>query len=163
MLTITLTDTATAQLDRLGGRMADLSPVMRRIEREMFAPSIGPAWAKSGLKSRSGELRKAATAWHGKVSAGVTLRTRKGRDLVLAKASTHLQGRKKQAFKKKDFIKVAGHTRMGRPVQPFSRKNPGSPWGRISKRPFFPVESQFAIQLATIKNMIATYIHAETD
>lgn len=48
-----------------------------------------------GCTSRSGELQRAVVTFAGKVSAGVGIRTVKGRDLVLPKAVTHTFGRKK--------------------------------------------------------------------
>ncbi len=161
MLTVTINDTVvTNELARIAELADDLTPVMNRIRGEVFSPAIAPSWALSGLHSASGELRQAITAWSGKRSAGITLRTRKGRDLVLPKAMTHTKGRSKQAKAKKKILTIKGHSRGGRSVLGHERRNPGAPWGDIPARPFFPDDNILATAAGLIETMITEHIHA---
>ena len=148
------------ELDRIADRARDFSPVMERIRDKVFAPAIGPAWASSGLHELTGELRDATTAWSGKRSAGVTLRTSKGKDLVLPKAATHTNGRAKQAKVRKKTVRIKAHTRGGKSVGGYERKNLGGPWGDIPARPFFPADEVFTREESKMKTMIEEYLCA---
>lgn len=106
-------------------RIKDFSPVMETIRQSYMVPAARSAWAGSGLVSRSGELESAITPFSGKVSAGVGIRTVKGRDLVLPKAAVHTFGRKKFANKRRRNKKTGKYFRR-------------SPWGDIPARPFTP-------------------------
>lgn len=106
-------------------RIKDFSPVMQTIRDRYMQPASRSAWAGSGLVSRSGELEAAITPFAGKVSAGVGIRTVKGKDLVLPKAVVHTFGRKKFANKRRRNKKTGKYFRR-------------SPWGDIPARPFTP-------------------------
>lgn len=137
-------------LKKLAQRCGDLSPVMRKIEQEVFEPAARAAWAASGLHSKSGELKSAITPFAGKVSSGVGLRSYKGRDLVWPKAVTHTFGRKKGSAK----------PRSSRVRRLFLRKYQ-SPWGDIPARPFIPSEADVRSQSNKIINLIEEYINAD--
>jgi len=137
-------------LRRLAKRSEDLSPIMRKIEQEVFAPEAEAAWAASGLHSKSGELKSAITPFAGKVSSGVGLRSYKGRDLVWPKAVTHTFGRKKGSNK-------PGRSRVRRM---FLRKYQ-TPWGDIPARPFIPSESDIRARSGRIMKLIEEYINAD--
>lgn len=137
-------------LRKLAQRCSDLSPVMRKIEREVFEPAARSAWASSGLRSKSGELKSAITPFAGKVSSGVGLRSYKGKDLVWPKAVTHTFGRKKGSAK----------PRSSRVRRLFLRKYQ-SPWGDIPARPFIPSEADVRSHGNKIINLIEEYINAD--
>lgn len=137
-------------LARLAKKSSDLSPVMRKIEQEIFEPEARAAWEASGLHSKSGELKEAITPFAGKVSSGVGLRSYKGRDLVWPKAVTHTFGRKKGSNK----------PRSSRVRRMFLRKYQ-TPWGDIPARPFIPSESDIREKSAKIMKLIEDYIHAD--
>ena len=122
---VKISDGISRHIAELARKVRDLSPAMRRIRREVLEPLIPAAWAKSGLHSRTGELRKAMGAWGSKRSAGLALRTKKG--LVLPKAIAHMFGAKAGQWKRKGK-KEYEVTRKG---TTFKRKNAGSPWGAI--------------------------------
>lgn len=107
-------------------RVRDFSPVLSQAKSLYMQPMARRAWASSGLKSKSGALKKAITPFSGKSSLGVWLRTSKGKDLVLAKANVHTYGRKKH------------ENRQGINRKTGARRRP-SPWGDIPARPFMPV------------------------
>ncbi len=148
-------------LDRLGRAALDFSPAMRRIEKEVIAPLIGPAWQISGLIARSGALRNAVTPWSGKRSAGVTLRAGRGsydKELVHAKAATHTFGREKWSNKQ-------GYRRSkyrGRKKRYLLKKKRRSPWGDIPARPFFPKESTLLQLQGRMEEIIQEHLHAAT-
>jgi|LGOV01.1.fsa_nt_gb phage gpG-like protein len=104
-------------------RIKDYSPVMQKISDRYLKTMARRGWSGSGLHSVSGELEKAITPFHGKRSAGVGIRTTKGKDKVLPKAITHTYGARKGSF----------------PQGPKGRRSGRkSPWGRIPARPFMP-------------------------
>jgi len=133
----------TEELARL--RIKDFSPVMAQIKDRFMAPAARAAWAASGLHSRSGELEGAVTPFAGKVSAGVGVRTIKGRDLVLPKAIVHTYGRKKWANKRTINRKTGKYKRR-------------SPWGDIQARPFTPNELPAGAK-AEAEQMIVDFIN----
>lgn len=120
----------------------DFSPVTKTIEKVFLATAKRRAWSASGLKSRTGELKGAVTSFSGKVSFGVGLRTKKGEDLVLAKAATHTFGRAKWSNKQDSKrIKVRGYDRRRgeeRHAKYIYVKKRRSPFGDIPARPFMP-------------------------
>jgi phage gpG-like protein len=126
-------------------RIKDFSPVMAKIRDRYMEPAAQTAWAGSGLQSRSGELERSITAFAGKVSAGVGVRTIKGRDLVLPKAIVHSFGRKKFANKR----------RLNKKSKKYFRR---SPWGDIPARPFTPNELPASTKAAAEK-MIVEFIN----
>jgi hypothetical protein len=149
--------------ESIAKRAEDLSPVMSNIKTFMVAPRAARAWLTSGLQSQSGELRDAITTWSGKVSAGVTLRTKKGRDLVLPKGQVHTYGKKKQAKVKKKQVRVRAHSRAGVNIGEHMRTNPGSPWGDIPARPFFVTGKDFGQgESGKIREMIGKFIKNAT-
>lgn len=135
---LTLKDGITPELERLIKRSRNLSPAMRKIELRIMSPLKRKAWAKSGLKSRSGELRDSIKTWHGKKSAGISVHTLPGKDLVIPKAITHTRGAKRGSYTKKREYKVRGYRRGGVSVPEHYRRNAGTPWGNIPARPFVP-------------------------
>lgn len=145
-------DEISPELGKLAKALRNMRPAMKRIEREVFVPMVVTSWLRGGLRSRTGELRKSITPWSGKTSAGVSVRTKRGRDLVLPKAFTFLEGRRAKQFKKKDTYKVK------RGGTTFDRKNAGSPWGAIPRRPFFPESADLRGKTDRIKNIIAAFL-----
>lgn len=137
-MTVEVKDFVAPELRRLLKKARDLRPAMRRIESTVLSLSRGRAWAESGLQSRSGELQGAIKTWSGKKSAGVSVKKPAGRNLVLPKAVTHSEGRKKHQFRLKLERAVRAHTRAGSRVSRHMRKNLGGPRGDITARPFLP-------------------------
>ena len=125
-------------------RVRDFTPVMGDIRDKYMRPLAQAAWAGSGLRSISGELHGAVTPFAGKVSAGVGLRTVKGRDLVLAKAITHTFGRDKWSSKR----------RFDRKTRKYRRR---SPWGDIPARPFTPSTLPGPMQ-SEVESMVIEYV-----
>lgn len=123
----------------------DFTPVMEQIRDKFMVPAAKTAWAASGLQSRSGELEAAITPFAGKTSAGVGVRTIKGRDLVLPKAIVHTFGRKKFANKRRRNRKTGKDFRR-------------SPWGDIPARPFTPTSMSSAV-LKTAEQMVVEFIN----
>lgn len=126
-------------------RVKDFTPVMQQIQAKYMEPAAAAAWDGSGLHSRSGELQRAVVTFAGKVSAGVGIRTVKGRDLVLPKAVTHTFGRKKFTNKR----------RRNRKTGKLFRR---SPWGDIPAREFTP-SSLPPSASAEVQTMIVEYIN----
>ena len=155
-------DNMTPTLQRMLKKGHDFSPVMARVEREIFAPLKLTAWGRSGLHSISGELFRAVETWHGKSSAGVTLKKKKAFDLVPPKAVTHTYGRKKfsnkQGYKRikiRGYDKRRGEDRHAKYVFGEKRR---SPWGDIPARPFFPTKRDFDLKQKIIFRMIQEHL-----
>lgn len=157
---MTVKDNLTPALKRIAKRGDDLMPVMDRIENEIMKPMRTAAWGSSGLRSRSGELRNAIATWHGKYSAGITLRSKAGRDLILPKAATHMGGAKKGSFgrQRKSAFKVKGYFANGRRVKAYTKKAGVFPWGDIQARVFFPEEVALERKRSAIIAMIKEHI-----
>lgn len=136
--TLTVNDGISPVLLRLVKKSRDMSPVMRQVKTGVILPKKLEAWQKSGLVSRTGELEDAVELWHGKKSAGVSVKSTPGHDLVIPKAVFHTSGARKHQYKKKGRVRVARHSRAGRRVRSYSRKNHGSPWGAVKARKFLP-------------------------
>lgn len=161
-MTIKVTYKVRHDLEQILAKAEDISPVMQKVRLTLLAPKAKAAWQKSGLKSRTGQLEQAITPWSGKRSTGVTLRTKRGRDLVLPKASIHMSGAKKQKWKKKQTGKVKAHKRGWSSVSEYERRNPGSPWGDIKARPFFLKRNALsAAEQTTIAAMVERHILAK--
>ena len=111
---------------------------MRKIENEVMKPLKSRAWKGSGLKARSGELRDAIQTWHGKKSAGISIRTSPGKDLVIPKAVFHSEGAKRGQYRNKDRYKVSRYSRRGKNVKAHTRRNAGAPWADVKARKFIP-------------------------
>lgn len=126
-------------------RVKDFTPVMEAIKQRFMEPMAHASWAASGLHSRTGELEGAITPFSGKVSAGVGVRTTKGRDLVLPKAIVHTYGRKKWASKRG----------FNRKTKQAKRR---SPWGDIPARPFIPQDMPAGYKAAA-EQMIVDFIN----
>lgn len=153
---VTTIDSIDPALGKITDGLENMTPAMSRIESSVFKPLAISSWASSGITSRTGELKQAITPWSGKRSAGVSLRTRKGRDLVLPKAHTFMKGCKGREFKRKDEYKVTRNSKI------FMRKNLGSPWGAIKKRRFFPTKSLLISQMDRIEQIISRYLQTRT-
>lgn len=152
-IVISAIDRMSPDLARLAQALRDMRPAMRRIEREIFRPLAETAWMQGGVQSRTGELRRAVTPWSGKFSAGVTIRRRSG-GKVIPKAALLQKGAKKHKYKKRARYTVF-HPRTNRP---FARTNPGSPWGRVKKRAFFPTRQDLMGKTSRIELVIAEYL-----
>lgn len=164
MFDIKIDDGITKALTRLSRKGTDFTPVMARIEQQILKPIRNEAWTSSGLNLRSGQLFDAVATWHGKSSAGITLKSRPGKDLIIAKALTHTQGAAKGSFSKrgKKQWPVKGYTRRGRSglvsVKKHQKKIGPSPWGNIPARPFFPKEQQLKERQGKIVSIIQGYL-----
>lgn len=148
MIRLELHETATAAIEQLVKQGKDLAPAMAEIKRSVFSGLAVRSWGRSGLHVQSGELLRSITPFSGKVSAGIGLRSKKGRDLVWPKAVTHTFGRKKGSSKR----------RMGRNGK-YRRL---SPWGDIPARPFIPVETDVRVFEQHITRIIEDHLNAQT-
>lgn len=153
-------DNLTPELKRIAERGHDFTHVMAQIENVILKPMKSLAWSSSGLHSRSGELERAIDTWHGKSSAGITLRSKAGRDLILPKAATHTGGADKGSFGKqrKSAYKVKGYSSRGRTVKAYTKRNGVFPWGDIPARKFFPEEQDLERQRPAIIAMIGEHL-----
>jgi hypothetical protein len=150
-------DSISPELYRLAKRADTLQPVMRRVKDEILDPMVAAAWSASGLQSRSGSLLAAITAWHGRSSAGVTLKAKGGRadvGRVFAKAATHSRGAKKFSFKQGYYRSKKG----GRKKSSILKAKRRSPWGDIPAREFFPEEEGLERKKSAIVNMIMEHL-----
>lgn len=154
-------DNMTPTLQRMLKKGHDFSPVMARVEREIFAPLRLTAWSGSGLSSRSGELFRAVDTWHGKSSAGVTLRSNAGKDLILPKAATHTGGAKRGSFKAnraKGYRVKRYATKGGRKVKEYIKRSYTVPWGNVPARPFFPTAAEIERHQGKVHRMIQEHL-----
>lgn len=149
-----------SDLEALSGvlekKLTGLRPAFERIRHEVLEPMITQSWAKSGLISRSGALKKAVVAWHKAKSAGVKLKKRKDdkdRNLALAKAVMLQKGAKGHQYKKTASYKV--RSKKGRV---FMRHNHGAPWGDVKPRLFIPQRDQLARHRNHIENILVKYL-----
>lgn len=156
MSNVTVNENVTKKLRRLLRIARNLAPAMRQIERRILMTPIYGAWQRSGLRARSHELRRAVQAWSGKRSAGVSLRSKRGRDLVLPKAFTHTFGAHKQQWHGRGANRASYAVTRGGTT--FRRRNPGSPWGAIPARPFFPDRARYEAQRDRMADIITSYI-----
>ncbi len=123
-------------------RIRDFSPVTKKVESRFLRSARRRGWGTSGLKSRSGELFRAVTTFSGKRSAGIGIRTDKGKDLVLPKTIVHTYGKRKHS----------------NPVHKKGRKSGRrSPWGDIPARPFIPTKLTPAAIRGT-ENLIMEFV-----
>jgi hypothetical protein len=160
MLEYIIKDNVTAGLLKKAKKAGDLSPVMRSFARDVLSPLKGQSWRSSGLHEKSGELRDAVQVWSGKRSAGITLRTEPGHDLIIAKATTHQSGARKDSFRnqKKLAYRVKGYTtRGGRNVKGYAKRRVVSPWGNIPKRQFFPLEGAIEKDRLILSQLLQRY------
>ena len=151
---VTVKDEATKKLRRLLRVARNLAPAMRQIERRILMVPIAGAWQRSGLRARSGELRRAVQAWSGRRSAGLSLRIV---GLARAKARTHTFGAHKQQWHGRGKNR-ASYAVTGKSGAKFQRRNPGSPWGAIPARPFFPDTSRLTAQKDRMGEIITKFI-----
>jgi len=135
---MTVKDGITPELERLIKKSRNLSPAMRKVEGLVMRPLRTRAWQSSGLHSVSGDLKKSVKTWHGKKSAGISVHTLPGKDLIIPKAVTMTDGAQRGSYTKKRKYRVRGHRRGAAAVKTYQRRNPGSPWGDIKSRPFIP-------------------------
>ncbi len=138
IISMSVNDALSPALRKTVKKTRNLSQVMRKVEQLIMKPLKSMAWQKSGLESRSGELEGAVQTWHGKKSAGVSVHTSPGRDLVIPKATMHTEGAKKGKYRRKQRYRVKTHSRRGKNVRRHERRNAGSPWGNVEARGFIP-------------------------
>ena len=160
MIGIEIKDHISPTLQRMAKHITNFKPVMARVENEVFKPLRITAWGRSGLRSRSGELFAAVKTWHGERSAGVTLKSDRGHDLILPKAMTQTQGAKKNAFsrRRKKQWKVKGYSRRGVKVKAHTKSKGPLPWGDIPARQFMPKDRDLEQHKAAIGRMTEEYI-----
>ena len=151
-MSVQVINTLPAALRRLLRTANNLEPAMRRIEQRCLKSTIPLSWARSGLKARTGELKRAVRSEAGKKRARIVVDTVRGRDLVLPKVSAHEYGMAKGAYSRKRKVKV---TRKGKT---FTRKNPGAPWGDVPARPFLPDAGRILAQKERMRRMIEQYL-----
>ena len=151
-IVISANDQMSPDLARLAQALRDRRPALKRIEREVFRPLADAARAKAPFKT--GELRGAIQPWSGTKpkarQAGVSVKVKHG--LAIPKAALLLRGAKKHKYKKRDTYKV--RSKKG---NEFDRKNVGSPWGRVRKRPFFPGKQELMAQTSRIELILAEF------
>jgi len=145
-------------INTLISKAKDLSPVMRKIERDIMARQRIQAWNRSGLNSNTGKLKKSIKTWSGKTSAGVSVKTSGPDDWQqIAKAGQHMAGRKKgKQRRRRRKLRVKSYTRNGKKVRSYMRKSL-SPWGDIKARPFMPT-ALTAGQKNKIKKLTREYL-----
>lgn len=160
MISIDIKDHLSPTIQRLSKHVTNFTAVMARVEKEIFKPLRITAWGRSGLRTRSGELFAAVSTWHGKRSAGVTLKSDRGHDLILPKAATQAHGAKKNAFsrRRKKQWKVKSHIRHGIKIKAHTKSKGPLPWGDIPARPFMPDEQDLEQRKSTIGRMTEEYI-----
>lgn len=147
-----VTDTVTLALRRLARSVSNLQPVMRQIEQRCLKTAVPLSWARSGLKARTGELKRAVRTEATRRQAKIIVDTTRGRDLVLPKLFAHEYGMAKGAYRRKARVKV---TRKGKT---FTRRNPGAPWGDVRARPFLPDAGRILAQKERMRRMIEQYL-----
>jgi hypothetical protein len=141
-------------LDILTGKARDLSPVMRDIERSIMARERLSAWSGSGLKSQTGQLKRAVKTWSGKRSAGVSLKPGSNKKL-LPIGSAMATGRKRGKQRRpRRALKVKGYRRRGGRVKSYTRKSLSRD---IPSRPFIP-DGVNAQNKSLIKKKIKEYL-----
>ncbi|MGV0961862.1 MAG: hypothetical protein ACOYB1_18710 [Limnohabitans sp.] len=160
MITFEVKDMISPHLARMAKHVSNFTPVMARVEREVLKPLRLTAWGRSGLRSRSGQLFAAVETWHGKRSAGVTLKSDRGHDLILPKAMTQAHGAKKNAFsrRRKKQWKVKSYSRIGLNIRAHVKSKGPLPWGDIPARPFVPDERDLRQHQEKISQMVGGYI-----
>lgn len=139
---LNIADSMTPALEALAVRVKDLTPVMQQIESQVMSPLKRKAWADSGIRSETGELKKAVETFSGKRSAGVGFKTkwlgRTDAGFAIARGSLLTRGARKHQYRRKRRVKIKAHTRRGKAVSEHTRVNHGSPWGDIRARRFMP-------------------------
>jgi len=160
MISVDVNDHISPSLQRMAKNISDFRPVMARVEKEIFKPLRLAHWGRSGLRSRSGELFASVETWHGKRSAGVSLKTKAGHDLVIPKAMTQSRGAKKNAFSKrrKKQWKIKSHIRRGVKISAHVKSKGPLPWGDIPARPFMPEDQDLKQHQSAIGKMVGEYI-----
>jgi len=156
MPVIDIKDYATPALQRAMKKADDLSPVMAQIEANVLKPLRVSKWAASGLHSRSGALFSAVSTWHGKKSAGVSVKAKRGRadkGLVFAKTAIHTRGAKKGSFKQ-GFHRSK---KSSRKLTWITGKKRLSPFGDIPARPFIPEDDDVGRHNGKIAELIKEY------
>jgi hypothetical protein len=137
-VSLTVEDGISPVLEKLIRKTRDLTPAMKEVELLVMRPLKYKAWRESGLTSRSGELEDSVQTWHGKKSAGISVKTLPGKDLVIPKAVTQMSGRKSGSATRKRHYRVRKYNRGAVAVGSYTRTSSGSPWGDIPARPFIP-------------------------
>ena len=150
---IRVRDGITPDLARLMRAVRNMRPAMERVRRGVLDPMIPEFWSASGLRSRSGELRRAVTTRALSKSAKILVNV-KGK--VLPKAVTHLRGAQARQYRKKETYKV--RSKKG---NEFDRTNPGSPWGAIPSRRFFPRVKDVRARQSRIVEIITRFLRGE--
>lgn len=139
---INIADSMTPELEYLAVRVKNLAPAMQQIELQVMAPLKRMAWSDSGIKSETGEIKKAVETFSGKRSAGVGFKTgglgRTDAGLAVARGSLLTRGARKHQYRRHRRVTVKAHSRRGMVISEHLRDNHGSPWGDVKARPFLP-------------------------
>jgi len=166
MITINIDDKISPALARLARNATSMAPAMQKIESRILKPLRLSALGSSGITPRTGELFAAVDTWSGRVSAGITLRSKPGKDLIIPKASTMMKGAQKNSYgrrrKKQWTVKAYSRTTASGTftVQRHSKSKGPLPWGNIPARPFFPKEQQLVGRMADISAIISEHLTA---
>ncbi len=162
---IRVADGVTPELRAALKRSKNLSVPMEKIKKRVLNPAIAPAWSRSGLKAHSGKLKRAVRAWHGRKSAGISLKrgAEKGKDgsppRLIMRGYMLSHGAKKGRYVRKKKIKVREHVRRGaQVVKSHRRLNPGSPWGDVKPYPFFPADRAILARKKRITRILVDHI-----
>ena len=148
-IVITANDQISPDLARLAQLLGDLAPAMAEVRARIFLPMAAQARAQAPAKS--GNLRQSIKSWSKNNAAGLGIY--EGPDnLGRAKAALLLKGAQAHKFKKRESYQV----KLGRAI--YTRENPGSPWGRIKKRSFFPGRNAFMGESMRIELVIAEFL-----
>lgn len=131
-------DGITPELRRLLKKSGDLTPALKDIEHQVMRPLKLRAWDASGIRSRTGELKDSVVTFHGKRSAGVSVHTSPGKDLIIPKAHTLSKGVQRHQYRIRKTPLVRAYRRLGKMIAPHKRIIIGAPFGDIQARPFVP-------------------------
>lgn len=159
VMTLDVRDGVSPAMLKLLKKSRNMKKAMQQIETRVIKPMAEVEWSTSGLKSRSGELKHSVVTFSGKKSAGLSVHTSPGHDLIIPKAVTHTRGAKRHEFRRKQRITVKRYSRKGRTVSGHARRNRGAPWGKIPVRRFIPTKFN-AIQTARVVKILKDYINA---
>lgn len=156
-LIITALDHMSPNLAHLAQALRDTRPAMTQIREEIFRPLVGATREQTPF--RSGNLRQSIQSWVKKNGKATGMGIYHGPDnLGYAKASLLLKGRKAHTHKKKEKFR-----RLSRKGNEFEYENPGSPWGDIKKRKFFPTKNNLMAQTPRIEQIIAEYLRTAAE
>ena len=139
---INIADSMTPEIEALAVRIKNLAPAMKQVESQVMGPLKQKAWSDSGIKSETGEIKKAVETFSGKRSAGVGFKAkglgRTDAGFAVARGSLLARGAKKNQYRRRKQYIVKAHIRRGKHIREHTRVNHGAPWGDIKARPFIP-------------------------